>query len=249
MTSRYFFFTAYGSEDDIRLLLSKDYISHYAYIFHNNDKWLPGDCPSDHVPGDPKKEHWHILLYTFDALSPKTIYDYWGSSVAFVEACSNVAGAFTYMTHSDQASIDAGKWRYSVDDIRSDKLSFFSREVKAAVKKDKLEWYDEFVDQVIKQGCVKRSDLLVFSRKYGKDFGYNYTKALKLCCDVIGCDYGDIFSTPTERIAHNQAMSRKEYETGILEKYRDYAIESIASGVTNMVLDRFNDDFKKKFYD
>lgn len=250
---RYFTGIIYGDEPVIKRLCSLDEISHFCYIYHNNDKWLTCDNLPDGVSvGDLKKPHWHLMVYTTEKTSASSVYKLFNDLEQVcpsVEIVKSPAGAKKYQRHIDDESVKLGKAQYAADDQVSDDIDFWDRDTKAGRPKvPREEWSDEFLDLIVTQKHLKRSDIYNYSKKFGRDFTFNYNKVVLCACDILGCLPSEIFNTPLERAAHNARISKLEYETNILEKYRDYAINQITDGVVDTVLDRFNDNFKKEFY-
>lgn len=253
--SRYFTGVVYGDQSTIDRILDNDEIKHFCYINHNNDHWLKDDdLPEGVSVGDLKKPHWHLMVYTASERSPSSVYKFFNSDgqvCPSVEIVKSPSGSKKYQRHIDEDSIKKGKHQYEADEQISDDISFWDREngkPGKPEKKSRDEWWQAFVDLIFTQGYCKRSDLRDFGLKYGRDFGINYFKALQFVADCLGCSANEMFCTPTERAAHNAKLNRVEYETNILERYRDYAVNSISDQVQQTILDRFTDDFKKQFY-
>lgn len=236
--SRYWAAVLWGAPEEAEKVVDCDEIKHYAFINHNNDKWLEG-------ASEPPKAHIHLIFYTPGKMCPDTAFKLISRvRPNLANTCVellNPKGYFKYLTHTDEESVKAGKQEYPVTDIVTDSAGFWGGDTPSGKGQDKPQWFDEFFAMVMQQEYVKRSDLKEYALRFGKDFAYNYNKCLCLCADILGCRPNDLFCTPLERKAHNSRVTLKEMELNTLEKYRDYYVKTIKEDI----IDDIREELKK----
>lgn len=149
---------SYVSEDKIKavLLLHARQIAHYAYIWHNKDNNEP---------------HWHIclVLAAGNACPAQRVLKWFADKQnTFIEPMIDRGAMFTYLTHSDEKSISAGKADYSPDSIICDDREWWNTKDKQYLGVDKsVQIIDDILSKVpYRQLCLK----------YGRDFIINFER-------------------------------------------------------------------------
>lgn len=96
-----------------------EHIWQFVYILHDRDVWTDDDDEvknGEHVVGEAKKPHWHVLIHRKDQSSAGAQSKFFG---VHVEKCSNVEGSLMYFVHKTPASIH--KAQYDWDDLKGSK--------------------------------------------------------------------------------------------------------------------------------
>lgn len=103
------------NENHVKVLdkISKSY--DYAAILHNKDAWTEEDEKqnSEHVQGELKKEHIHVVLRTSNATWNTALCKELELEEKFCEQAKNVENALQYLIHYN----DTDKYTYSIDDV------------------------------------------------------------------------------------------------------------------------------------
>lgn len=178
-------------------------IRHYAFIEHNRCVFLEDD--EQHHKGDPKVPHWHLCLNLESACSfnvlKKRIESVAGKNVGLRGFCMrSPKNAKDYLFHESVNSIDSGKVHYEHSEAFSDDLNYWdSEQASHEVKLEHLDYLNSFVDDVLEQGFCEVSTLLSYKKTYGRDFIFNYRRALLFCADVLQCPIDLIFINPEKR--------------------------------------------------
>lgn len=82
----------------------------YVAILHDKDIWAEGES-ENHTAGEPKKEHWHVVLKFPQARWNTAIAEELGIAVNYMEPCANFDSACLYLVHAnaeDKFQYDAG---------------------------------------------------------------------------------------------------------------------------------------------
>lgn len=135
MKSRIFFVMQYEkhpesgetllTEEKILDALSHRTIKRWAYIAHDKDVYsaLDEEHNPNHVKGEYKKKHWHIVIEMgSNAVEVGVIARWLGISDNFVNVAKG-AGAFldcvAYLTHEENKQRELGKHRYDDKEVKS----------------------------------------------------------------------------------------------------------------------------------
>lgn len=88
----------------------------YAMILHNKDYWTEEDEKKnpDHVQGEVKKEHWHIVLRFNQAVWSTAICKELGIEHNYIENVKRFDNALQYLIHYN----DSDKAQYSQDEVK-----------------------------------------------------------------------------------------------------------------------------------
>lgn len=128
--ARYFCMEFYPEDDQGMMLFNYIKINegglypHIAYILHDRDVYtedgthkekIDGEIVEvNHVAGDKKKAHWHVVIHTQSQSTPEAISKFFlGTTVFKVE---NVENYLMYLLHSTPESIH--KAPYSIDELK-----------------------------------------------------------------------------------------------------------------------------------
>ena len=84
----------------------------YAAILHDKDVWSEADAP-DHVPGETKKAHWHVVLKFDQAVWNTSLAKQLGLSENYLQPCANLDGALLYLIHSENPE----KYQYDAEAV------------------------------------------------------------------------------------------------------------------------------------
>ena len=127
------------SEHTIQLALTHKVVKRWAYVKHDKDNYSLKDeqqsrsraakqqeaglAPVIHKAGNPKADHWHIVMETpFNHTDTATIAKWFGVPEHLVEV-KNGRGAFLdavqYLTHEDEKQQALGKHRYDDSEIKA----------------------------------------------------------------------------------------------------------------------------------
>lgn len=156
--TRMFSIMTYVGEENIKEVLYNHSTSlrSFAYIYHDKDETTP---------------HHHLLIRTYDAWSSVQInrwFDQYKLAInenTFTEPAGDILALEEYLTHGDLKSIEAGKYRYSKDDIVDGGL-FADTE-----KKDAYDETYEIINAMLSNVPTK-----VLIRRYGKQLIYHYSQ-------------------------------------------------------------------------
>ena len=72
----------------------------YVAILHDSDTWADGES-ENHEAGEPKKEHWHVVLKFPQARWNTAIAEELGIAVNYMEPCANFDSACLYLVHAN----------------------------------------------------------------------------------------------------------------------------------------------------
>lgn len=72
----------------------------YVAILHDSDVWQEGEN-ENHSAGEPKKEHWHIVLKFPQARYNTAVAQELGIEPRFLEPCANFDKACLYLIHAN----------------------------------------------------------------------------------------------------------------------------------------------------
>lgn len=124
--SRNFSLVTYATEDCIIDVLDKktEVINHFAYAFHDCDKY---------EDGTPKEPHYHVLIKTHNALFVDTVIFWFDSCVdskgekcnTLGEVALNFGYCFRYLWHGNKA--DKDKFQYSFSRVYCDDVQYFKK--------------------------------------------------------------------------------------------------------------------------
>lgn len=84
----------------------------YAAIKHDKDIWEDGDS-EEHKAGEPKKEHFHIVLRFNNPRWIDSVADELGIKPNYIEQCRNRDAALLYLVHEGFPN----KYQYDVRDV------------------------------------------------------------------------------------------------------------------------------------
>ena len=85
-------------KDAVKLLEDGKY--QYVGILHDKDTWDKDDKLPDGVSiGDPKKEHWHLVIKFTNARSIQSVADELGIAPNYLRCCGNTNDAYRYLVH------------------------------------------------------------------------------------------------------------------------------------------------------
>ena len=84
----------------------------YAAIKHDKDTWAEGES-NEHNPGDPKKEHFHIVLRFNNPRWIDSVADELGIAPNYIEQCRNRDSALLYLVHEGYP----GKYQYDINEV------------------------------------------------------------------------------------------------------------------------------------
>ena len=157
---RAFSIITYCSKVQVGEVIGSHYrsIRSYAYIFHDKDETVP---------------HFHVVFRTFDAWSIPQIEKWFKGFVdekgdpinTFVQRAGDLYALHEYLTHSDAASKDEGKYQYSPSDIISNGL------FDLVPKKDAVDDTFEMLEHMLNGASTKW-----MVRRYGRAFVYHYSQ-------------------------------------------------------------------------
>lgn len=156
--TRMFSIMTYVGEENIKEVLynHSSSLRSFAYIYHDKDDTTP---------------HHHLLIRTYDAWSSVQInrwFDPYKLKInenTFTEPAGDLQALEEYLTHGDLKSIQAGKHRYSLDEIVDGGL-FADTE-----KKDSYDETYEIINAMLSGVPTK-----VLIRRYGKQLIYHYSQ-------------------------------------------------------------------------
>lgn len=72
----------------------------YVAILHNQDTWADGESEA-HEAGEPKKEHWHVVLKFTQARYNTALAKELGLKENYLEPCANFDAACLYLVHAN----------------------------------------------------------------------------------------------------------------------------------------------------
>lgn len=144
------------SEDQINkgLIEYAEKIKNYAYILHKGEG-------SDE---NTKKDHFHMILKLRNAFLSSTVSKWFTTDKdrALAIVVDRPKNYFQYMLHQTEKSIEDGKIKYDVSDVKSDNVDY---------------WTGEEVDQ-LQQAVFDMLDGMTVRElvtKYGRDFIIHYS--------------------------------------------------------------------------
>lgn len=114
------------NEDTIKVALAHRTIKQWAYVLHDKDVYSEADEADDpnHVQGQPKPPHWHIVMNCSQQVEVGTIAKWFGIAENFVDIPKGAgAGKFLdcveYLTHESFKQQELGKYRYPDEEIHA----------------------------------------------------------------------------------------------------------------------------------
>ena len=72
----------------------------YVAILHDSDVWGEGESEK-YAAGEPKKEHWHVVLKFPQARWNTALADELGIAANYMEPCANFDAACLYLVHAN----------------------------------------------------------------------------------------------------------------------------------------------------
>lgn len=84
----------------------------YAAIKHDRDIWEDGESEK-YAAGDPKKEHYHVVLRFTNPRWIDSVADELGIKPNYIEQCRNRDAALLYLVHEGFPS----KYQYDINDV------------------------------------------------------------------------------------------------------------------------------------
>lgn len=72
----------------------------YVAILHDSDTWGEGESEK-YAAGEPKKEHWHVVLKFPQARYRSAVAKELGIAENYMEACANFDAACLYLVHAN----------------------------------------------------------------------------------------------------------------------------------------------------
>ena len=81
----------------------------YVACLHDHDVWAEGESEK-HAAGEPKKEHWHVVLKFPQARWNTAVADELGIQCNYLETCVDFDSACLYLLHLTQG--DENKYQY-----------------------------------------------------------------------------------------------------------------------------------------
>lgn len=201
----YFFVRGYfQSDEEVRIALDCVGYRHYAYICHDRDVYT--DDSESHVKGDLKKKHYHLCVNLMSACSWRVLkarieHNFVNHDLGLrVEDIHDPAEAKDYLMHCSKHSIDSGKVRYEVKEVRTDDITYWdSSQAKQEVHDEHCDYIWEFAQEVFELGWCPPFTLHNYAKKYGRDFIFNYRRALQFCADALAIGLEEIFKCPEHR--------------------------------------------------
>ncbi len=120
------------TEETIQTALAHRSITKWAYVMHDRDVYSEADEADnpEHVAGQPKPRHWHIVMQCKNQVEIGVIAKWLGIAENFVDVPKGLgAGKFLdcveYLTHETAKQQALGKFRYPDEDIHcSDGFDF-----------------------------------------------------------------------------------------------------------------------------
>ena len=86
----------------------------YAAILHDNDIWTEDDPElGDHIPGEPKKPHWHVVLKFHNGVWSTAIAKELGIKENYIKDCKSIDGSLLYLVHENQPD----KYQYDLENV------------------------------------------------------------------------------------------------------------------------------------
>lgn len=104
-------------EDPTHVECIEKLISSYkiAAILHDKDTWEDGES-ENHAAGDPKKEHWHVVLKFQQPRWKNGIAEELGIAPNYLEVCRSTDSALLYLVHDGFPN----KYQYDPNDVFGD---------------------------------------------------------------------------------------------------------------------------------
>ena len=84
----------------------------YAAIKHDHDTWDVDESPS-HEAGEPKKEHWHVVLRFLNPRWLDSVAEELGIKSNYLEKCRDRDSALLYLVHEGYPN----KYQYDVSNV------------------------------------------------------------------------------------------------------------------------------------
>ena len=114
------------NEDTIKVALAHRTIKQYAYVLHDKDVYSEADEADvpNHVHGQTKPPHWHIVLNCSQQVEVGTIAKWFNIAENFVDIPKGAgAGKFLdcveYLTHESTRQQELGKHRYDDNEVKA----------------------------------------------------------------------------------------------------------------------------------
>lgn len=190
---RKFSLVTYAPSDIVNNILQShiDDIQCYAYILHNLDT---------NADGELKTVHTHILLYTFNAHTPRAVCKWFtcvddsGKPInTLFEPIHNNIAAYDYLTHKNNPD----KYQYKETDIIAYNPDYFTDN-----ETTEDNGYNALNDLL--QGVPLRQ----IARTYGRDFIRYYSAYKNLANDIVGEELRNRFTVDEQcELATNKALS------------------------------------------
>lgn len=160
-------------------------IRNYAYILHDLDVYH--DNTEDHIEGEIKKAHYHIIINTREKLQENTFIKMCQSfspenkfNKYSVQHTRDIVSAFNYLTHNTLEAQQDGKYIYPEENIKSNNKDYFvSTEAEKICKDENTDGFLDFYLQVIEAGYCSKELFDDFCRTYGRDFIINSARIIK----------------------------------------------------------------------
>lgn len=194
----YFFLRGYfQTNEEVLRIISALNVRHYAFIKHDKDVYT--DDSETHIRGQPKKEHYHILLNLTAHRSWKAIRTdilrLNGDCGIWCHDLQNSEQAYLYLTHSTEKSQqEEGKFQYSSANIIEDKKEYFlSKSVQEEVRQEHIDYISEFYFTCLSKGGYTAGDIQYYASLYGRDFIFNFPRVLQAVSYTLNKDIKELF--------------------------------------------------------
>lgn len=153
--SRNFALILYSEEQIEKGLIEyAEMIKNYAYIFHKGE----GDIENT------KKDHYHMILKLKNAFLSTSVSKWFSTDEdkAFAIIVDRPKNYFQYMLHQTEKSIEDGKIKYDISDVKSNDVNFWTGEEIDSLQMAVFDMLD---------GMTTRE----LVAKYGRDFIIHYS--------------------------------------------------------------------------
>ncbi len=84
----------------------------FAYILHDKDVWEENESP-DYIAGEPKKEHWHVVLKLKSARYRNPLAQELGIAPNYLEPCRDLKKSLLYLVHDGFDN----KFQYDITEV------------------------------------------------------------------------------------------------------------------------------------
>ena len=84
----------------------------FAYILHDKDLWEENES-TEHIVGEPKKEHWHVVLKLKNPRYRNAVAQELGIAPNYLEPCRDLKKALLYLVHDGYEA----KFQYDVSEV------------------------------------------------------------------------------------------------------------------------------------